>query len=80
MRSLEDVTSEILDLAAAHFGIARATLRPHDDLFDTLGINSLQVLELLTRLEQHFSIELPDYELQGISDARGLAERIARRL
>jgi acyl carrier protein len=80
MRSVEDVTSEILDLAAGHFGIARATLGPHDDLFDTLGINSLQVLELLTRLEEHFSIELPDYELQGVTDARGLAERIARRL
>ena len=80
MRSVEDVTREILDLAAAHFGIARATLGPHDDLFATLGINSLQVLELLTRLEQHFSIELPDYELQGVSDARGLAERIGRRL
>jgi acyl carrier protein len=80
MRSPDDLTGEILDLASRHFGIDRATLGPHDDLFDTLGINSLQVLELLTRLEQHFSIELPDYELQGVSDARGLAERIARRL
>jgi acyl carrier protein len=80
MRSVEEVAGEILDLAAAHFGVARATLGPHDDLFEKLGINSLQVLELLTRLEQHFSIELPDYELQGVTDARGLAERIARRL
>ena len=80
MRSVEDVTREILDLAAGHFGVARARLGPHDDLFDTLGINSLQVLELLTRLEQHFEIELPDYELQGVTDARGLAERITRRL
>jgi len=80
MRTVDDVTGEILDLAATHFGVARATLGPHDDLFDTLGINSLQVLELLTRLEQHFSIELPDYELQGVTDAHGLAERIARRL
>jgi acyl carrier protein len=80
MRTVDDLTGEILDLVAGHFGIARATLGPHHDLFDTLGINSLQVLELLTRLEQHFSIELPDYELQGVTDARGLAERIVRRL
>jgi acyl carrier protein len=80
MRSVDDLTGEILGLASRHFGIDRATLGPHDDLFDTLGINSLQVLELLTRLEEHFSIELPDYELQGVTDARGLAERIARRL
>ena len=80
MRSVDDVTIEILDLVAGHFGIDRGTLGPHDDFFDTLDINSLQVLDLLTRLERHFSIELPDYELQGVTDARGLAERIARRL
>jgi acyl carrier protein len=45
-----------------------------------LGINSLQALELRTRLEQHFSIELPDYEMQGVSDFRTLAERIQARL
>jgi acyl carrier protein len=80
MRNVEELTGEILDLASRHFGVDRATLGPHTDLFETLGINSLQVLELLTRLEQHFSIELPDYELQGVTDARGLAERITRRL
>jgi acyl carrier protein len=80
MRSVDAVTNEILDLAAGHFGIDRARLGPSDDLFETLHINSLQVLELLTRLEEHFSIELPDYELQGVTDARTLAERIARRL
>ena len=30
--------------------------------------------------EQHFRIELPDYELQGVSDFRTLAERIQSRL
>lgn len=80
MRSVDDLTAEILDLASRHFGVDRAALGPRDDLFETLGINSLQVLDLLTRLEEHFSIELPDYELQGVTDARGLAERIARRL
>jgi acyl carrier protein len=45
-----------------------------------LGIDSLQALDLLTRLEQHFRIELPDYELQGVSDFRTLATRIQARL
>ena len=50
-------------------------LEPDDDFFKKLGINSLQALDLLTRIEQHFHIELPDYELQGVSDFRTLAER-----
>jgi acyl carrier protein len=80
MTTLEKTTDEVLQLAATHFKVAREKLRPEDDFFKTLGINSLQALDLLTRLEQHFRIELPDYELQGVSDFRTLAERIQSRL
>ncbi|MGA8366967.1 MAG: acyl carrier protein [Candidatus Acidiferrales bacterium] len=80
MNTIEATTNEILQLAAAHFKIPREQLRPDDDFFKTLGINSLQALGLLTRIEQHFHIELPDYELQGVSDFRTLAERIQSRL
>ncbi len=80
MATLEKTTEEILALAAEHFKVPRETLAPGDDFFKKLGINSLQALDLLTRLEQHFRIELPDYELQGVSDFRTLAERIQSRL
>ena len=80
MPTLQQTLEEILNLAASHFKVPRAGLSPDDDLFKKLGINSLQALELLTRLENHFRIELPDYELQGVSDFRTLAERIQSRL
>lgn len=80
MTTLEKTTAEILKLASAHFGVPRDQLAPDDDFFRKLGINSLQALDLLTRIEQHFHIELPDYELQGVSDFRTLAERIQSRL
>jgi acyl carrier protein len=80
MRTHEQTTHEILDLAAAQFKVPRESLSPDDDFFKKLGINSLQALSLLTRLEQHFNVELPDYELQGVTDFRTLAERIQTRL
>jgi acyl carrier protein len=80
MKTLDQTTDEVLNLAAQHFQVAREKLNPGDDFFKTLGINSLQALDLLTRLEQHFSIELPDYELQDVSDFRTLAQRIQSRL
>jgi acyl carrier protein len=80
MRTLDSTIGEVLDLAAAHFQIPRETLSPEDDLFEKLAIDSLKALELLTQLERHFSIELPDYELQGALDFRSLAERIHARL
>jgi len=80
MRTEAQTLEEILNLAATHFKVPRAELSPDDDFFKKLGINSLQALDLLTRLEHHFGVELPDYELQGVSDFRTLAERIQARL
>ena len=80
MSTLDRTLEEILNLAATHFQVPRAGLLPDDDFFKKLGINSLQALDLLTRLERHFNVELPDYELQGVNDFRTLAERIQARL
>jgi len=80
MRTLEQTTDEILGLAATHFKVSQDELSPDDDFFKKLGIDSLQALELLTRLENHFQVELPDYEVQGVTDFRTLAERIQARL
>jgi acyl carrier protein len=80
MRTTEQTLDEILGLAASHFKVSREELSPDDDFFKKLGIDSLQALELLTRLENHFNIELPDYEIQGVTDFRTLAERIQSRL
>ncbi len=80
MRTPDKTLDEVLSLAAEHFKVAREQLTPDDDFFQKLGIDSMQTLELLTRLENHFGIELPDYEMQGVSDFRTLAERIQSRL
>ena len=80
MKMPQQTLEEIMNLAAAHFKVPREKLTPDDDFFKTLGIDSLQTLDLLTKLENHFHVELPDYELQGISDFRTLANRIQSRL
>lgn len=80
METTEKTLEEILRLAAAHFRVPLEKLSPDDDFFKTLGIDSLQTLDLLTRLENHFHVELPDYELQGVSDFRTLAGKIQSRL
>jgi acyl carrier protein len=80
MKTIEQTIDEVLNLAAAHFKVPREQLSPDDDIFEKLKIDSLQALELLTRLENHFQIELPDYEMQGVSDFRTLAARIQARL
>ena len=80
MHTASQTLDDILTLAAAHFKVPREALTPDDDFFKTLKIDSLQALDLLTRLENHFHVELPDYELQGVTDFRTLASRIQARL
>jgi acyl carrier protein len=80
MQAADQTLDEILNLAAAHFKVPRVKLSPDEDFFKALGIDSLQTLDLLTRLENHFHVELPDYELQGVSDFRTLAGKIQARL
>jgi acyl carrier protein len=80
MRTLEQTTQEVLELATKHFKAADGSLHAEDDFYKKLGIDSLQALDMLSRLESHFDIELPDYEVQGVNDFKTLAQRIQARL
>ena len=71
---------KLRELAVGRFGRAASNLADDADLFETLGIDSMQALDLLTDLEQAFDIEIPDYEIQGVHTLAGLAEVIEARV
>jgi len=71
---------ETTDRASTRLDGADATqLRAEDDLFERLGIDSFQAVELISDLEDKFDVELPDYELQGIKTFAALAAKIDAR-
>jgi len=72
------VLARLSTLAVDRFGDDARGLAPDADLFDTLGIDSLQALDLLTDIEDAFDVEIPDYEMQGVTTLAGLAEVIGR--
>lgn len=72
--------TRLRELATERFGPAAAELSGDADLFEALGIDSMQALDLLTDLENAFGVEIPDYELQGVHTLAGLAEVVERRL
>ncbi len=72
--------NDLLTLAAKRFEVDANALAVEDDFFDKLGINSYQAMDLLPEIEDRYDIEVPDYELQGVSSFKVLAEVIARRL
>ena len=70
----------VMSLAAGRFKIDAATLQPEGDVFESLGIDSKQVLELLSELELELDVQIPDYELRGVKTFAELAKVIDRRL
>lgn len=70
----------LMDLAAARFKVERQGLRAEQDVFESLGVDSMQVMSLLTELEQHFDVEIPDYELRDVRTFSQLADCIERRI
>ena len=77
---MSDLVARMKNLAVERFGAAAEALAPGDDLFEVLGIDSLQALDLLSDLEDAFDVEIPDYEVQGVHTLEGLAALIGRRL
>jgi acyl carrier protein len=73
------VLDRLLVLAAARFGLARQDLSGEKNIFDALGIDSVQAMEWLFELEDAFGVEIEDYELRSVSDFASLAELIEKR-
>lgn len=76
----DNIVPKLLDLAARKFDRPRDGLSAEQDLFDALGIDSVDAMTLLTALETEFKVEIPDYEVQDVRTFIALAEAIERRL
>lgn len=80
MTTANDLLPRLITLAGERFGKRSADLLPADDLFDSLGIDSVEAMSLLTALEETFGVEIPDYEVQDVRTFEELAAVIARRV
>lgn len=74
------VTERLLALARRRLAPGAGPLAPDDDLFQSLGIDSVQALDLLSAVELEFGVEIPDYELPEVRTFADLARRVVERL
>ncbi len=72
------ILSQLVQTVAVRFKVDATELNEADDLFEKLGIDSLQAFDLLGELELKFGVEIPDYILKETSTFGGLAEAIER--
>jgi acyl carrier protein len=69
----------LVQLSATRYGVDASQIQPGDDVFERLGIDSFEAVELMSELEMEFDIEIPDYELQGVKTFAQLAAAIDKR-
>lgn len=70
----------LIQLSAKRYQVDATSIKPEDDVFQRLGIDSFQAVELMSELEMEFDVEIPDYELQGVKTFGELAAIIDKRV
>ena len=67
----DSLEQKIRVLVAEQLGVEIAEIKPDASILDDLGADSLDVVEMVMALEEHFDIEIPDEdveELRTVSD------------
>ena len=56
----------IRSIVAEQLGVDLSEVTPEASIFDDLGADSLDVVELVMTLEDEFDIEVPDEDVEGM--------------
>jgi acyl carrier protein len=76
---VEDGFQRLARVAARRYRRDPEALRPDDDLFVALDIDSVEALELVSALEVEFGVEVADHELLSVRTLGQLAAVLERR-
>ncbi len=63
-----------------NFFIPEAIIKPWKHFKKDLGLNSIEFLELIVYVENHFGIQIPDAELEKINTVKDLSDYLENNL
>ncbi len=63
---MEALSARVHSIVTDQLGVDKSSLTPEANLLDDLGADSLDVVELVMALEEEFSIEVPDDDVENI--------------
>ena len=73
---MSTIAVEVIAQIAATLNIEAPAITPADSLARDLGADSLDTVSLVMAIEDHFSIDLPDEEMQELRTVRQLIEYV----
>jgi len=77
---MEQVTIKVNTIIGDQLGVEDGSLVPEANLLDDLGADSLDVVELVMALEEEFSIEVPDEDVENIRTIGDIVQYIGARV
>jgi acyl carrier protein len=63
---VKEITEKVKQIISEQLGVEEAEVTPSASFVDDLGADSLDTVELVMALEEHFDIEIPDEDAEKI--------------
>lgn len=73
---MAQLAEKVTSIVGDQLGVDREALVPEANLLDDLGADSLDVVELVMALEEEFSIEVPDDDVENIRTIRDIVSYV----
>jgi len=67
---------EVLDLIAKTLDVGKEELRENQTLYDSIGVDSTEMVELVVSLNKHFGIKLETNEVTKSSTLEDIAKAV----
>ncbi len=74
------VFEKVKKIIADQLGLEEAEVALKSTFSDDLGVDSLELFEVIISLEEEFNIEIPNEEIEDIKDVKGIVDYIEKKI
>ena len=72
----KELAEKVMDMIAEELGVERDEVKPEATFIEDLGADSLDVVELIMKMEEEFGISIPDEDAEKIKTVQDAIDYI----
>ena len=73
-----DIEHKVKSIIAEELGIEESNITNNSNLFNDLGLDSLDIVELTVLFEEEFNISIPDEETENLKTVQNIIEYLSK--
>lgn len=70
---------KVIGIIANQLGISTDEISENTKLISDLGVDSLEIFEVVMTLEEEFGIEIPNEDIEGITTVKNIVDYISKK-